>query len=184
MLDEFARVVSAALPEWWLLENVPGVPDVRIYGYNWQRFELNQSWFVSVSRLRHFQFGSRSGIVLDPPTGTPHKNCAPAAIAMDDRPFRTVAKLQGLPDDFELPGMTHAGAVAAVGNGVPLVLGRAIARCLLSAYGHSTSADKVTDYSDVASLIRCACGCGRILQGRRKTATAACRQRLHRQRKS
>ncbi|WP_420799520.1 DNA cytosine methyltransferase [Ktedonobacter robiniae] len=42
-------------------------------------------------------------------------------------------RAQGLPDDFELPSFTVAGAVKAVGNGVPLPLGRAIAKAVLTA---------------------------------------------------
>jgi len=40
--------------------------------------------------------------------------------------FEEMRRLQGLPDDFELPSFTVKGAVKAVGNGVPLPLGRAI----------------------------------------------------------
>jgi primosomal protein N' (replication factor Y) len=36
-----------------------------------------------------------------------------------------VRRLQGLADDYELPGFTRAAAVAAAGNGVPIVLGTA-----------------------------------------------------------
>ncbi len=38
MLTEFARVVTEAQPAWWLMENVPQVPDLRISGYVVQRF--------------------------------------------------------------------------------------------------------------------------------------------------
>lgn len=37
---------------------------------------------------------------------------------------------QGLPDDFDLPGMTVAGKIKAVGNGVPLAMGRAVAKAV------------------------------------------------------
>src|ERR1041384_3867095 len=33
MLRHYARVVPEADPAWWLLENVPGVPDLQIPGY-------------------------------------------------------------------------------------------------------------------------------------------------------
>ena len=39
-------------------------------------------------------------------------------------------RLQGLPMDFELPGFTVKGAISAIGNGVPLAMGRAIARAV------------------------------------------------------
>lgn len=46
------------------------------------------------------------------------------------RDFREACRLQGLPDDFEIPGFTVKEALRAVGNGVPLPMGRAIARAV------------------------------------------------------
>lgn len=40
MLAQYARVVTEAEPSWFLLENVPGVPDIHISGYQVQRFNL------------------------------------------------------------------------------------------------------------------------------------------------
>jgi DNA (cytosine-5)-methyltransferase 1 len=40
---------------------------------------------------------------------------------------------QGLPDDFELPAFTVEAAIRAVGNGVPLPMGRAMARAVIRA---------------------------------------------------
>lgn len=51
--------------------------------------------------------------------------------------FEEMRRSQGLPDDFELPSLTVAGAVKAVGNGVPLPLGRAIARSVREAMSKS-----------------------------------------------
>lgn len=39
-------------------------------------------------------------------------------------------RLQGLPEGYELPGFTVDGALKAIGNGVPLPLGRAMARAV------------------------------------------------------
>ncbi len=47
--------------------------------------------------------------------------------------FEQVRRLQGLPDDFELPNFTVSGAIKAVGNGVPLPLGHAIAKAVWEA---------------------------------------------------
>src|SRR3989304_1954434 len=41
MLAEFARVVTEAFPDWWLLENVPTVPRIQVAGYSVQRLDLN-----------------------------------------------------------------------------------------------------------------------------------------------
>lgn len=47
--------------------------------------------------------------------------------------FKEAIAAQGLPPDFDLPGMTVAAKIKAVGNGVPLALGRAIAKAVLEA---------------------------------------------------
>lgn len=49
--------------------------------------------------------------------------------------FENHKRLQGLPADFDLPGFTTAGKVKALGNGVPLPMGRAIARAVRQALG-------------------------------------------------
>lgn len=45
LIDEFKRVVLQARPSWWLAENVPGVPDIKIDDYSWQRLDLYASEF-------------------------------------------------------------------------------------------------------------------------------------------
>lgn len=44
-----------------------------------------------------------------------------------------VARQQGLPADFDLPGWTVAGKCKAVGNGVPMAMGRALAKAVKQA---------------------------------------------------
>jgi DNA (cytosine-5)-methyltransferase 1 len=44
--------------------------------------------------------------------------------------FRDSCRLQGLPDDFDLPALTIKARLSAVGNGVPLAMGRAVARAV------------------------------------------------------
>lgn len=182
MLAEFARVVMEAQPEWWLLENVATVPDMRIAGYNWQRIDVDQAWYVPVSRLRHIQFGARDRRTLQIQRGTRQPDCEPAALACDDRPWEVVRRLQGLPDEYELPGFTRAAAVRAIGNGVPLVLGRVLAAAVLASYGHDQLAGGVTPACDVVELLLCRCGCGRRVAGRQSYASAACRKRAQRRR--
>lgn len=183
LLGEFCRVVIEGRPEWWLLENVATVPDVRIDGYGWQRIDVDQAWYVPISRLRHIQFGSRDGRTLQIKRGTRHKDSEPCALASDDRPWEVVRQLQGLPDDYELPGFTRAAAVRAVGNGVPLVMGRVLADAVLEAYGHELLAWSVTPAPAAASLILCHCGCGRRVTGRQRYASPACRKRAERARR-
>lgn len=40
LVRHFLRVVSECQPEWWLMENVPNVPDVRLAGYQVQRLDI------------------------------------------------------------------------------------------------------------------------------------------------
>ena len=49
--------------------------------------------------------------------------------------LREAVRLQGLPDDFAMPGFTVRGAIRAVGNGVPIPMGRAVARAARAALG-------------------------------------------------
>jgi DNA (cytosine-5)-methyltransferase 1 len=45
--------------------------------------------------------------------------------------FRELCRKQGLPDDFDLPGMTVKAKCQAVGNGVPMQMGRKLAEAVL-----------------------------------------------------
>ena len=106
MLDQFTRCVTLGRPEWWLLENVDRVPDVTIPGYNWQRLDIELAWFTDVRRLRHIQFGSQSGYLLGGSRKKVYPRASQAVLANDDRPLCDMARLQGLPDNWDLPGFT------------------------------------------------------------------------------
>jgi DNA (cytosine-5)-methyltransferase 1 len=47
--------------------------------------------------------------------------------------FAAVKRLQGLPDEFDIPCFTVEAKVKAVANGVPIVMGRALARAVKEA---------------------------------------------------
>jgi DNA (cytosine-5)-methyltransferase 1 len=47
--------------------------------------------------------------------------------------FKTICERQGLPADFDLPAFTVAAKCKAVGNGVPIPMGRAIAKAVCEA---------------------------------------------------
>ena len=49
--------------------------------------------------------------------------------------FENHKRLQGLPADFDLPGFTVSGKVRALGNGVPLPMGRAVAKAVKRVLG-------------------------------------------------
>lgn len=184
MLQEYQRLVTEAEPDWWLMENVASVPDLKIAGYSWQRFELNQAWYSDYSRLRHFQFGSAKGQLLNPPKFTGRTAKHGAALASDNRSFAQLCHAQGLPAGFNLPGFNVQGKKTAVGNGVPLVLGQVLAELInADIYGVTAQRDLATAKCDSAgAVMRCNCGCGRKLQGRQKYAHTTCRKRAQRNR--
>ncbi|MGZ8152461.1 MAG: DNA cytosine methyltransferase [Methylovulum sp.] len=164
MLEEFKRVVIEANPVWWLAENVPGVPDIQIDGYSWQRLDLNAVDFGSKQRrLRHIQFGSRDGTQLMIERPGSNKNGEPTVTANDVRPVTELAILQGLPDGFDIPAFTRVQLARAIGNGVPYPIALALA-------------ESVKCRRDWGRL--CECSCGRTVTGRQNTATGACRKRL------
>ncbi len=177
-LEQFARVVLAAAPDWFLLENVPGVPDVQLEGYSWLRIDIDaRDCGMRQSRLRHFQFGHRDGLVpivrRVPRLVGPAEPCATASEG--SRPGRRTwpefCALQGLPPDFELPGMTRSARYAAVGNGVPVPMARVIAAAIRRA---------VTP----GAVRLCVCGCARVVRGNQSHATPACRKRMQRRREN
>lgn len=182
MLAEFVRVTSLASPTWWLLENVPSVPDVTIPDYITQRFDLNAAECGgNQSRLRHFQFGSRDGRNVTPLRLPKPSVTTPACLASDGkrgnrRAWREFCEAQGLPSTFDLPGFTIQEKYRAVGNGVPVYMARVVARAIKGA---------MCDHPENHASHLCECGCGRSLAGMRgdaRLASPACRKRMQRRR--
>ena len=163
MLNEFKRVVQEAQPTWWLLENVPTVPNITIDGYSYQRIDINQSWYEDVNRLRHIQFGHKEnkyiqisrgvtdpGQIVTVTDRTKKESCdrsyrkiKSCALASDDRPFKELVKLQGLDEDFDIPSFNVQGKKRAVGNGVPLSIGRVLAKAVTVLYKNSVTLQRV-----------------------------------------
>lgn len=52
--------------------------------------------------------------------------------------FRNACRKQGLPDTFDLPGFTAEAKCKAIGNGVPLPMGRAVAKAVAEAVAAKT----------------------------------------------
>lgn len=162
MINHFRRVIAQAKPQWWLAENVPGVPDIKINGYSWQRLDLNASDFgTNQRRLRHVQFGSLDGsLLLIDRKNQPASNAT--VLASDNRPIADIAVLQGLPSDFDIPSFTRSALVRAIGNGVSYGMAYALATAVKSRQHGVTL---------------CACSCGRPVTGRQHYANGACRKR-------
>lgn len=142
MRSEFYRVVTEAAPSWWVMEGVKDGGDAPFI------LKLNNRWLgEEQSRKRFFH----SNINL-----APYVECAPLEAArysyavraanragakgttknkMGSYSLDEMRRLQGLDPSFDLPGMTVRGKEEAIGNGVPLPMGRAIARAVRQALG-------------------------------------------------
>lgn len=154
LVPEFGRVVSQARPEWWLMENVPAVQDLHVTGYVTARTELDNRWLgEEQQRRRIFQFGSRNGDPLRIQGAVfDHSDWQPTCMASEGkhgrierrrtagvqrsvynsrREWGRFCELQGLPPDFlaDAP-FTIADRYKVVGNGVPLAMGRAVAKAV------------------------------------------------------
>jgi len=149
MIPEFERCVMEALPSWFLMEQVPGAPLPKVKSYQVRDEIVRDSWVGgSTERLRRFSFGTFPGRRLRIETLALHQQGEPTVVAghglppsqRDKRggettmPVSEMCRLQGLPDDFadHLPFTTH-GKRRVIGNGVPLSMGRAVARAVKAA---------------------------------------------------
>lgn len=172
LIPEFERVVGEALPDWFLMENVPAAPHPVVAGYYNQRRLVRDVWVGGeTSRLRAFTFGAALDIgvgtfdiewaALHRPDPEPSV-CArggyrqvPVAVGESGKRKRTKARdlgyktagaaadarrLMGLPADFLAQSpFTVAGLNLVIGNGVPLPMGRAIARAVKRAISHPSA---------------------------------------------
>jgi DNA (cytosine-5)-methyltransferase 1 len=178
-LRQLLRVIGECQPTWWLVENVPGVPDLAVEDYAVQRLDVTDAEFSGRQlRRRHIQFGHRLGWIIRPERRqlSHTRRVAPAVMASDahrvTRSFAEHCRLQGFDRPVTLPGWSRAARFAAVGNGVPLSIGRALAAAVL-----------VSGPRDPAGT-DCVCGCGRrVTPPGQSHATAACRKRMERRRK-
>ncbi len=146
-IGEFNRCVAEARPAWFLMENVPAAPRPAVSGYIVHDQIVRDFWCGGETmRTRRFSFGTADGQPLRlsfPALCRPDPE--PAALASGScwdrrrgRPagkktrdvFEKHKRLQGLPQDFDIPPFTVAAKVKAIGNGVPLAMGRVIAEAI------------------------------------------------------
>jgi len=160
MTPEYSRVVAAAQPRWFLMENSPYVPTPDVPGYTVTRNVLNNRWLGELqNRERVFCFGSADGAWLHFETSTFDAiDTEPAVLASEltkGKPLGTrqrsprkrtlpeLAELQGLPRDFlEEAPFTVEGKCRVIGNGVPLPMGRAVAAAVVRALDTSLRAER------------------------------------------
>lgn len=168
LTPEFVRVVERCQPEWFLMENSILMPTIKVAGYSVQAILLNAVLFgLEQNRKRKFQFGSQLGHrirvdVLPIIPGVEEKACLASEGAAGvisnkrqngkqksyytpRRPWSRFCELQGLPPDFlqDAP-FTLKGRYKLVGNGVPLPMGRAVAKGVTEAvYARSDNAARM-----------------------------------------
>lgn len=154
MIPEFERVIRQARPNWFVMENTPRAPSPVVAGYEvWTCVLNNRQFGEPQNRERRWWFGSArrtplhiETVVFEPqewepavlaselskgmPSGTRQKL---GTSGYTSRSFARQCELQGLPPDFDIPPFTMAAKGRAVGNGVPLPMGRAIARAVKEA---------------------------------------------------
>ncbi len=135
LADEFHRVVREARPAWWVMEAVVRHEAPHVVA-------LNPRWLGELqSRRRHFHsnlhLAPHIEVALWEPSEFKHAVLAGHGPArgsvrkgMAKYDWAEACALQGLPEDFELPGFTYQARYEALGNGVPLVLGRAVAKAV------------------------------------------------------
>lgn len=151
MIPEFVRCIGEARPAWFIMENVRGAPTPSVDGYAITPNLVNANWFgADQRRIRRITWGARGGQRLHlvgealhhAPT---HNAVTTRALQWDSlrqRPrstnslktFGDACEAQGLPRDFlsDAP-FTSRGKWEVVGNGVPLPMGRAIAKAVKAA---------------------------------------------------
>lgn len=162
LIPEFERCVSEAMPLWFVMENVPEAPLPSVPHYGVRERLVRDVWVGGMtSRLRRFSFGFHSWRPcprLDLDELALHRtDPEPAVLAghgpalgqrvrgIVGRSWRERARLQGLSAEWiermgtDAPFTTH-GMQRVVGNGVPLPMGRAIAKAVKAALAREVAA--------------------------------------------
>lgn len=156
LIPEFERIVSETQPDWFVMENVADAPEPAVAGYHVRSQMLRDDWVGGATmRLRRFSFGSSTPIrfhieqaALHTASPAPAVTSAREAIPVrlnsngkekksftehgrGERSFASMLEGQGLPPDFlaDCP-LTSEGKRRVLGNGVPLPMGRAVAKAV------------------------------------------------------
>ena len=150
LIPEYARCVLAARPDWFLMENVPGAPAPVVPGYTFVQRILDNRWCgAEQRRRRRFTFGARiaeiaarfhvAGEVFAPleerPTVVSTGQADWKGSALRSRAtIAYMAETQGIdPARFENTPFTTTELRRAIANGVPLPMGRAVAKAVKDA---------------------------------------------------
>lgn len=159
MIPEFVRCVEQAAPLWFLMENVVGAPVPIVRGYHTEDTLLADHWVGGLTmRRRRFTFGSnhfgalsfrieQHAIQTQEPAHTVmattwkrgksgSKYVTDKGFLPGDLPVSEYGRLQGAPEVAARLSKLHAGKpfiVHVLGNGVPLPMGRAVAKAVRAA---------------------------------------------------
>jgi DNA (cytosine-5)-methyltransferase 1 len=146
LIPEFARIVTEAAPTWWVMENSPmayaALPACHL-------LELDAAW-LGMKQARRRAFWSNLDLAahvevpaLLPPGSGEERTVSWKTVDWKgsrgrerSRSLADRLELQGFPRDFldDCP-FTIDAANKAVGNGVPLPMGRAVARAVKKTLG-------------------------------------------------
>ena len=159
LIPEFERVVLEAMPAWFCMENVRGAPQPNVAGFTISDVLVRDVHVGGeTQRLRRFSFGTRNGRRLRVAFPALYASQAAPAVCSDARvtpvalrgsrkkkpgvscvssgngPRLSVNEMlrrQGAPSNLldEAP-FTDQGKRKVIGNGVPLAMGRSIARAV------------------------------------------------------
>lgn len=160
LIPEFERCIQCALPAWFLMENVRSAPMPNVDGYAVKARDVQDCRCGGETiRIRKFTFGGSSAAAeLFDPVFSDSKPSAGRAVTCDRRLVtdkereRTrkydggvlphsgkivgsaeMARLQGMPTDFlKHSPFTEAARRRMIGNGVPMAMGRTIAKAVRS----------------------------------------------------
>ena len=148
-IPEFARCVNYAQPRWFLMENVPQAPSPECDGYMMTSRIVNNRWCGGEqNRERKFTFGIHLGVpdyhlsrfhveteALEPANYVPVVlSSGQAGNGGSRRSIDEMARAQGIdPARFEHSPFTVTELRRAIANGVPLPMGRSVARAVWNA---------------------------------------------------
>jgi DNA (cytosine-5)-methyltransferase 1 len=147
MIPDFVRVVEEAQPTWFLMENVPGAPVPDPAGYAVVNRLCDNRWVGGEQRRRRrFSFGHASASVarrfhiqgvaleaideLDTVVSTGQTGSRPRG-QLNRASIDHMARAQGIdPARFENTPFSITELRRAIANGVPLPMGKAVARAV------------------------------------------------------
>lgn len=161
LIPEFCRCVIEASPEWFLMENVREAEEPIAPGWAVARYDVCDNEVGGITqRRRRFWFGSRSALclsidrvpgILFPERAVTRNVRIPKArhfakarargggVLPGDGEYASISRvceLQGLPGSFPDRGPFRRESLRLMlGNGVPLPMGRAVAKAIKRALG-------------------------------------------------